>query len=87
MGGNNSNYGMIVKKPWDDGTELVIDYDESHAVISTPPNEGEDRSTEITFQSTDGKVKKTLTINQEGKREPFGDFLASDGKFLVLKHK
>lgn len=74
-----------IKKLWDDGTELNVQYDGSHAVIRSTPNEGEDRQVVLVFSSAGGKATKELIVKQDGMREQFGDFQVKDGKFLVLK--
>lgn len=57
--------------------------------IETDPNEGCDRSTEVTATTTKGS-SATLTVTQAGMREPFAgsdmDFILSyGGTFNVLK--
>lgn len=59
--------------------------------IEADPNEGCDRSVEVTAATTKGP-SATLTVTQAGRREPFGgsdtDFILSDGGTLnVLKGK
>ena len=57
--------------------------------IEADPNEGCDRSAEVTVAAAEG-ASATLTVTQAGRREPFGgsdtDFILSDGgTFNVLK--
>lgn len=57
--------------------------------IEADPNEGCDRSAEVTVAAAEGP-SATLTVTQAGRREPFGgsdmDFILSDGgTFNVLK--
>ncbi len=57
--------------------------------IGADPNEGCDRSAEVTVAASEGP-SVTLTVTQSGRREPFGgsdtDFMLSDGgTFNVLK--
>lgn len=57
--------------------------------VEADPNEGCDRSAEVTAATTKG-ASATLTVTQSGMREPFAgsdmDFILSDGgKFNVLK--
>ena len=57
--------------------------------IEADPNEGCDRSAEVTVAAAEGP-SATLTVTQAGRREPFGgsdmDFIMSDGGTLnVLK--
>ena len=57
--------------------------------VETDPNEGCDRSVEVTAATTKGS-SATLTVTQAGMREPFVgsdmDFILSDGgTFNVLK--
>lgn len=57
--------------------------------IETDPNEGCDRSVEVTAATTKGS-SATLTVTQAGRRESFAgsdmDFILSDGgTFNVLK--
>lgn len=57
--------------------------------VEADPNEGCDRSAEVTAATTKGP-SATLTVTQAGRREPFGgsdtDFTLSDGgTFNVLK--
>ena len=57
--------------------------------IEADPNEGCDRSAEVTVAAAEGP-SATLTVTQAGRREPFAgsdmDFILSDGgTFNVLK--
>lgn len=57
--------------------------------VSAEPNEGCDRSIELTVES-DGGGNVTLTVEQEGRREPFeaadGGFTPADGgTYNVIK--
>lgn len=57
--------------------------------IEADPNEGCDRSAEVTVAAAEGP-SATLTVTQAGRREPFSgsdtDFIISDGgTFNVLK--
>ena len=59
------------------------------ASVEAEPNEGCDRSVEVTAATTKGS-SATLTVTQAGMREPFAgsdtDFILSDGgTFNVLK--
>ena len=59
------------------------------AYIEADPNEGCDRSAEVTVAAAEGP-SATLTVTQAGRREPFSgsdtDFIISDGgTFNVLK--
>lgn len=60
--------------------------------VSGDCNPDIDQTFEYLVQTGDGKVSHTLTVNQEGKREPLdaddGEFLTSDGEvFGVVKDK
>ena len=57
--------------------------------VEADPNEGCDRSAEVTVAAAEGP-SATLTVTQAGRREPFAgsdmDFILSDGgTFNVLK--
>lgn len=57
--------------------------------VEADPNEGCDRSAEVTVAAAEGP-SATLTVTQAGRREPFGgsdtDFILSEGGTLnVLK--
>ena len=57
--------------------------------VEAAPNEGCDRSAEVTVAAAEGP-SATLTVTQAGRREPFGgsdtDFILSEGGTLnVLK--
>lgn len=77
-------------KHWDDGTTLTVTYTgdgNGVATIVADRNEGEDRETTLVVATKDGSKRQPIKVTQAGMREPFSDFYAKDGKFLVLKKK
>ena len=79
-------------KPWNDGGNLTVTYDDNggdSATFESDPYEGIDRKTIVTFKG--GEAEEEVIVIQEGIRQPIGLFgggifrVVNGGRFGVIK--